>query len=302
MTPEGTRGHQSQGCHQRGPLLTPLSPPPRYPRGPHEATLGSRPPRRPGLPLPDCEVSHAGCLPAADIFGKFQQKQFRSFQKNRTMGKGIVWALFFLLLLFFFNSAQSHRRVPTTSAPIPLQHRPCPHAVSPRGLQAPVPIPTSGLGAMGSLLRPLLLRGTGGGEDTAQTPPPAWGCSLGTQPGCGDMGTVALMPPGPAGSGLSVPSSPGRGGTGASTHEWGVSPVAPPPAPTINSLLPPGAKRSPAPTAAWGHFPIFYYFGGKKTTLSPSMEKKPKTLHFGEKHTAFHPKNPRDLISIWRRG
>lgn len=137
MTPAGTRGHESQGCHQQGPLLTPLSPPPRHPRGPQEATLGSRPPRQPGLPLPDGEVSHAGCLPAADIFGKFQQKQFRSFQKNRTMGKGIVWSLFFS----FFQSVQALLRVPSTSAPIPIRHCPCPQAVSPLSLRGVTPVP-----------------------------------------------------------------------------------------------------------------------------------------------------------------
>lgn len=164
------RRHHPRRCPQWGPLLntapppptTPPSPPrhrcpPLHPQGPHAAPLRPPPPgagrRRAGAAL-----SHAGCLPQADIFGKFQRKHFRRFQQNGTMGKAIVCSLFlpslffsFLLFLSFFFSQSvpplrmgsgssarcfhSPRVSPLSPRDVTPQCQPSPHA-APRAAQS----------------------------------------------------------------------------------------------------------------------------------------------------------------------
>lgn len=159
------------------------------------------------------------------FLGNFNKNSSEASKKTGRWEKALFGLSSFYYYYFFFNSAQSLRRVPTTSAPIPLQHRPCPHAVSPPSPcgvtpRAPGSRPHPNLRARGHGVPPASPppEGDRGVKIQPRHPPTAWGCSLGTQPGCGDMGTVALMPPGPAGRGLSVPSSPGRGGGDRSRH------------------------------------------------------------------------------------
>lgn len=85
----------------RRPLRDTVIPPLPHPQGPHAAPLRLPPPGA-GRRGAGAALSHAGCLPQADIFGKFQRKHFRRFQQNGTMGKGIK--ALFCLFLFFFSS------------------------------------------------------------------------------------------------------------------------------------------------------------------------------------------------------
>lgn len=218
------------------PPTTPPSPPrhrcpPLHPQGPHAAPLRPPPPgagrRRAGAAL-----SHAGCLPQADIFGKFQRKHFRRFQQNGTMGKAIVCSLFlpslffsFLLFLSFFFSicaapSDGLRQLrallpfPTGVTSVPTRRHPAVSALSPRS-------PAS---------RTVTLWGGAGGLSPTLTVSPRLRCPL------PPPGAVSLRAAGHSGQ---------RGhGSHHGSHRWAAAPGSALPLPSRSGFPSPSQEQS----------------------------------------------------------
>lgn len=185
------------------------------------------------------EVSQAGWLPEPDIFGKFQQKQFRSFQKTGRWEKalfGLPPPLVFLLC--FLIPAIPTPRSPTRCHPPP-RVRGAPRAtqVSPAALHAPFPagngVPSPHSGDSGLAMSRTCCPG---GLS------PVWGSAK-----------------------LSVPPRPRAGGTGGTLGDAQMGDFVPMPVAQPDTPPPLGTNAAPIRGelgATWGVFPTFFLGGG----------------------------------------